>query len=83
MTVDKMLDARHETWLQWCESWPATGPEGNELNAHVVLRATAHDCINLSRKAAKAAGRPTQGGDDHHLLDFIAVHWAKVVESPS
>lgn len=79
MTVDKMLEARHETWLQWWEPWPAVGPEGNELHADINLRATVHDCINLSRKAAKAAGGP----DDHHLLDFIAVHWAKVVESPS
>jgi hypothetical protein len=81
MTTNEMLELRHETWLQWYEPWPATGPEGNELYADIVLRATVHDCVNLSRKAAKEAGRPTQGDDANHLLDFIAVHWAKVAES--
>ena len=81
MTIDEMLEARHTTWLQWCEPWPAVGPEGNELHANIVMQATVHDCINLSRKVSQAAGRPTQGDDANHLLDFIAVHWAKLVES--
>jgi len=75
-----LLESRHETMLQWCEPWPACGPEGNDLDAHIILRATIHDCINLQRLAAKAAGRPTMGDDGNHLIDFMAIHWARVVE---
>lgn len=75
-----LLDSRHETFLQWCEPWPACGPEGNDLDAHIILRATVHDCINMQRRVAKSAGRPTMGDDENHMLDFIAVHWARVVE---
>lgn len=76
-----LLESRHETLLQWCEPWPACGPEGNDLDAHIILRATVHDCINMQRRAAKAAGRPTMGDDTNYLLDFIAIHWARVVEA--
>lgn len=78
-----LLESRHETMLQWCEPWPACGPEGNDLDAHIILRATIHDCINMQRRAAKAAGRPTLGDDVNHLLDFMAIHWARVVEANS
>jgi hypothetical protein len=76
-----LLESRHETMLQWCEPWPACGPEGNDLDAHVILRATVHDCINMQRRVAKAAGRPTMGDDGNHLLDFMAIHWTRVVEA--
>lgn len=76
-----LLESRHETFLQWCEPWPACGPEGNDLDAHIVLRATVHDCINMQRRVAKAAGRPTMGDDGNHLLDFMAIHWTRVVEA--
>ena len=75
-----LLESRHETLLQWCEPWSACGPEGNDLNAHIILRATVHDCINMQRRVAKAAGRSTMGDDRNHLLDFMAIHWARVVE---
>ena len=75
-----LLESRHETLLQWCESWSACGPEGNDLNAHIILRATVHDCINMQRRVAKEAGRSTMGDDVNHLLDFMAIHWARVVE---
>jgi hypothetical protein len=78
-TLTELLESRHETLLQWSEPWPACGPEGNELDAHVVLRASIHDCINLNRRAAKAAGRPTMGDDGTHLLDFMASHWTRFV----
>lgn len=78
MTVEQMLELRHETYLMWPEPWPACGPEGNELLAHVRLSASVHDCVNMQRRAAKAAGRQTMGEDEQHLLDFIAVHWAGV-----
>jgi hypothetical protein len=81
--VNVFLEARHETWLQWHEPWPACGPEGNEITAHVVLQATVHDCINLARRAAQLAGRPTMGNDGNYLLDFMAIHWTTVIESPN
>ena len=80
--VNFLLETRHETWLQWCEPWTACGPEGNEVTAHVVLQATVHDCINLARRAAQSAGRPTMGNDSDHLLDFMAIHWAAVMSEP-
>ena len=76
MTTEEMLEQRHTLRLLWAEPWQACGPEGNELNAHLELRATVHDCINMSRAAAKQAGRPTMGKDEQHLLDFMAVHRA-------
>lgn len=76
-----LLESRHETMLQWCEPWPACGPEGNDLDAHIILRATIHDCINIQRRVAKAAGQQTMGDDANHLLDFMAIHWAQVVEA--
>lgn len=79
-SLEELLEGRHELMLQWCEPWPACGPEGNDLDAHIILRATIHDCINLQRRVAKAAGRPTMGDDGNHLLDFIAIHWARVVK---
>ena len=82
-TLSDLLESQHETLLQWCEPWPARGAEGNDLVAHITLRATVHDCINMQRRAAKAAGRPTIGNDGNHLLDFIAIHWTQVVEANS
>lgn len=79
MEINEMLETRHETLISWEDPWPACGPEGNELNAHVEHRATVHDCINMARAAAKANGHPTSGKDADFLLDFMAVHWAKVI----
>ncbi len=76
MTPEEMLERRHDLKLAWFEPWQATGPEGNDVTAHIELRATVHDCINLRRAIAKAHGMPTMGGDLQFLLDFIAVHWA-------
>jgi hypothetical protein len=81
--VNDWLESRHTKYVTWVEPWAACGPEGNELNAHVILRATVHDCINMSRLVAKADGRSTMGGDRDHLLDFMAVHWAEVAHDDS
>ena len=72
-----MLENRFTTMLEWIEPWPARGPEGNLLDANVVLSATVHDCINLSRASAFSAGRSTTGKDIEHLQDFIVIHWAR------
>jgi hypothetical protein len=79
LEIEALLESRHTTFLQWVEPWSACDPEENEVIAHVVLQATVHDCINLARRAAQSAGRPTMGKDGDHLLDFIAIHWAQVV----
>ena len=79
MTIEEMLERRHELKLAWNEPWPATGPEGNHVDAHVELRATVHDCVNLARSVAKQHGHPTMGRDAEFLGDFIAVHWAEPV----
>lgn len=80
MSIGEMLERRHEVKLEWFEPWPACGPEGNELDAHIDLRATVHDCINMQRRAFKAAGGNPMGDDAERLLDFIAVHWAQPVK---
>ena len=77
--LNALLEARHTKFLQWGEPWQACGPEGNDLDAHIILRATIHDCINMQRLIAKAGGHSTMGEDGERLLDFIAVHWAQVV----
>ena len=77
--VARLIEGRHAIWLEWNEPWPATAPQGDVIDAHVKIRATVHDCINLARSVAKAAGRPTMGQDEEFLLDFIAIHWASEV----
>jgi hypothetical protein len=72
--IESLLESRHETILHWNEPWPACGPEGNDLIAHVTLSASIHDCINLQRRLAKSHGRETMGNDKEHLLDFMAIH---------
>ena len=82
LSIEEMLERRHELKLAWHEPWPATGPEGNPLDAHVECRATVHDCVNMARSAAKQHGLSTLGKDAEFLESFIAVHWAQpVIES--
>jgi len=76
-----LLETRHTAMLEWVEPWPACGPEGNTLDAHITLRATVHDCINLQRASDRHAGRPTMGEDARRLDEFIGVNWATVVQS--
>jgi hypothetical protein len=76
MTTEEMLEQRHTLKLVWVEPWPACGPEGNELDAHLELRATVHDCINMQRDSSKHSGRSTMGDDARRLDEFMAVHWA-------
>lgn len=74
-----MLEKRHLLQLKWYTRYPACGPEGNYLDAHVDTQATIHDCINMSRLSAKNSGFPTIGNDADFLLDFIDVNCAKLV----
>lgn len=75
-----LLKSRHAALLEWAEPWPACGSEGNTLDAHITLRASVHDCINLQRAADRQAGRATSGDDERRLDEFMAVHWATVVQ---
>lgn len=77
--LNAWMEARHTMSMQWREPLPACGPEGNLLDAHVTLRATIHDCVNMQRLVAQSAGRPTVGNDGQHLFDFMASKWARVV----
>jgi hypothetical protein len=78
--LSALLEKRHEMFLEWFEPWTACDPEGNDVDAYVTCRASVHDCINLSRLAARQAGRPTMGDDEAHLLSFMTIHWARVVD---
>lgn len=80
MSIDELLENRHTTYLKWAEPWPACGPEGNELDAHVEMRATVHDCINLMRISYKEKDLPIMGNDGDLLYGFMTVHWANEVE---
>lgn len=75
-----LLEARMEARISWEEPYPACGPEGNTLDAHVTLSATVHDCINMMRRIAKRAGRQCMGNDQRFLMDFIELNYAKVEE---
>lgn len=76
MTIEELLEKRHTEILAWSEPHPACGPEGNDLDAHVELQATVHDCVNMQRLKARAAGGGTMGNDADFLSDFIVTHWA-------
>ena len=79
----RLLEFRHETQLQWCEPWPARGPEDNELDAHIKLSASVHDCINMQRVVWSNQGEEHLRRDKDLLLDFIAIHWCKIIEPNS
>jgi hypothetical protein len=81
MTPTELLEKRHEVKLEWAEPWPACGPDGKDVDAHITISATVHDCVNLQRVAARAKGQPTVGNDEQFLLDFMAVHWATPVKT--
>ncbi len=80
LDIEALLNRRMEARLAWVEPWPAVAPQGGEIDAHVEMRATVHDCVNLQRVAWEAKGIPHQFRDKDLLLDFIAIHWASVVE---
>ena len=80
-TMEELLNHRHTAELEWSEPWAATGPEGNDLSAHITLRARVHDCINMARSLAKARRQPTMGNDASFLQAFMTVHWASEVKN--
>ena len=74
-----LLEKRHDWSFRWHEPWPAKSADGGDLSAHIVLRASIHDCINMTRLVWEAGGHPHFGMDEELMLDFYAVHWAAVV----
>ena len=80
MTTDQLLQHRHEIFLEWNEPWPATGADLKQTDAHVVLRATVQDCINLERRSWAARSEKRFCGTEGNLLEeFMAIHWATVL----
>ena len=79
MNINEILENRHKTLLEWESGWESCGPEGNELSANVVHRATVHDCINIERRHAKFRGHPTSGNDAGLLKDFMDLNFARVI----
>ena len=77
--IERLLENRHEIFLTWTEPRKACSPQGTEINAHLMLKATVHDCVNLQRAVAKKRGEPTMGNDAQFLEEFIVVNWAKEV----
>jgi hypothetical protein len=75
----RLLESRHEARLQWCEPWPARGPEDNALDAHIQLSASVHDCINMQRIVWSRRGEDHLCRDADLLADFIAIHWCKII----
>jgi hypothetical protein len=82
MDYKQLLENRHTTFLEWREPWPACGPQGNDLDAHVSVRANVHDCINLQRVSDRSRGDDTIGNDERRLADFITTHWCTVIPPP-
>ena len=75
--LDRLLKNRHTSWLEWSEPWPGRDKEYNTLDAHVVMRATVHDCVNIMRRFV---GRAAGDLPDRELLrDFVMRNWAMEV----
>ncbi len=78
--LEQLLEQRHTAMVEWAEPHPACGPEGNDLNAYVVLRATVHDCINMRRLVVRNAGMSPMGNDARWLSEFIDINGAALVK---
>lgn len=79
LDLTSLVDQQHEIMLEWQEPWPACGPDGEEVDANIALRATVHDCINIKRRYLKQAGNSLYKDDMACLLEFIIVNWAYLV----
>lgn len=68
--------------LCWFEPWRGADSEGDDVDVHVEMRASVRGCINLQRRAILTTDCNGDVPDDRLLSDFIAVHWASLVEEP-
>lgn len=75
-----LLEDRYRQHLSWVEPWCGTASDGDSVDVCVGMRATAAGCINLQRRAVQSTGFKDAISDDQLLSDFIAVHWASLVE---
>lgn len=80
MTTAEMLEKN--ATLAWHEPWPGMNKDLSQTDAHVELRASARECVLMARLvvARKSIDTAMSATDEQLLLDWIAVHWAKVVE---
>lgn len=77
LSVEEILLRRHELRVRWCEPHPARDSDGALLDADVCLDTTVHDGINLMR--GSVSGKPHAFDDRELLLDFVAIHFAKII----
>lgn len=78
--VGHLLEHRYTKFLQWVEPRPSRRLDGVEFNqsVQVLVSATVHDCISMARYVCKDV--PEIPDDKKLLLDFMAIHWAQVVD---
>ncbi len=77
MRIEDALENRHTLMVEWCEPFPACGPEGNDLDAYITKKASVHDCINMHRYIEKTNGGKTEGRDGDRLAEFMILHSAR------
>jgi hypothetical protein len=61
-------------WVEWSEPWPI---HGTTKSVEEVRRMRWADVARVQR-----AREPRYVSDETAVEDFIAIHWAKVVEYP-
>ena len=96
-SIEQILESPESFALEWGEPWPGIDKDGNPADAHQVLRVSVPDAIRAARAAYKSQwdARAEKDGKDPNmpwfslvpdrelLLDFIAVHWCKIVKISS
>ena len=74
LSVEYMLENRHEVNLEWYEPWPGRQRDGGQIDCHMTIKASVHHCVYLYRESH--ADSQSQMTDAECLQSFIAVHWA-------
>ena len=76
--LKELLENKDDIYLEFVEPWPAFDSVFDEVDAHIILRATVADCINIQRFANKTNNRQIRFSDEELLDQFIVVNWATV-----
>jgi hypothetical protein len=75
VSILKVLENKETAMLQWAEPWPAIKADGSETHADVIMQCAAAGCINMQR----LANPDLELNEECLLLDFIAIHWVKIL----
>lgn len=68
--------------VKWVEPWPGMAADGSRVHANVEMRATAADCVAMSRHNLTKLKALKGGETDEFLLEqFVTVNWATIEES--